>query len=342
MNRGDPLELKANVAIIGAGVAGLVCATGLSQAGAKVTIFDKGRFPGGRLASRERVENSFDYGAQYFTARDEQFRKFLTGQVRNGVVARWTGKFGKITNGMLAPDVVVHPRYVGVPVMRSLAEELARGLNILQSHRVTEVSRQNNRWIVSGMYEHGENTESFSRDGYDFVVLNMPPTQAAVLYPNSELLNHNLLPCFALLLYFEERLKLDFDGIKMDDKVISWAARDSSKPGRSLGERWVIHASADWSQSNFDKSSDEIERLLIEKVATVLNLELPAARFTKLHKWRFALPASTLTSGCLLDRENALAYCGDWCMAPRVEGAYLSGLATASQVERSIRFPSVM
>ena len=38
------------VAIIGAGMAGLTCASRLAEAGHDVAVFDKGRGPGGRMA----------------------------------------------------------------------------------------------------------------------------------------------------------------------------------------------------------------------------------------------------------------------------------------------------
>ena len=38
-----------------------------------VTVFDKGRGPGGRLATRRADDLRFDHGAQYFTARDPRF-----------------------------------------------------------------------------------------------------------------------------------------------------------------------------------------------------------------------------------------------------------------------------
>ena len=66
-----------SVAIIGAGIAGLSCADALTAEGWQVTLFDKGRKAGGRMASRRletpHGEASFDFGAQYFTVRDAGF-----------------------------------------------------------------------------------------------------------------------------------------------------------------------------------------------------------------------------------------------------------------------------
>ncbi|MDD5480019.1 FAD-dependent oxidoreductase, partial [Rhodoferax sp.] len=64
-------------AIIGAGMAGISCARALVQAGQRVTLFEKSRGLGGRMATRDSAFGSFDHGAQYFTARDKRFVQAL-------------------------------------------------------------------------------------------------------------------------------------------------------------------------------------------------------------------------------------------------------------------------
>ncbi len=58
-------------AIIGAGIAGLSCATRLASAGHDVRVFDKGRGPGGRMSTRRVAlpggDAAFDHGAQWAT-----------------------------------------------------------------------------------------------------------------------------------------------------------------------------------------------------------------------------------------------------------------------------------
>ena len=95
--------------VIGAGMAGLACAAALARSGARVTVLDKGRGPGGRMAAR-RVEIggetvSFDHGAQYFTVRDPAFRETVAAWEQAGVAARW-------------PAAGVEA-WVGVPGMRT-------------------------------------------------------------------------------------------------------------------------------------------------------------------------------------------------------------------------------
>lgn len=318
---------------MGAGISGLVCATELSNYGFKVTVYDKGRYTGGRLASRDRDQEIYDYGAQYFTARDPRFRSFLKQLVKSKNVSRWNGKFAKMVGGTLSEDIPSSPRYVGVPVMRSLAETMTSAIDYRTLHRVTSVARCHGKWTVSGDATNEANQSRFDDSDYDLMVLGLPASQAAALKDHESLHKVQMRPCIALLLSFVERLKLDFDGISLDDKVISWAARDSSKPGRTAGERWVLHASPEWSEQNFQTDENQLKEIMLHKFATVFDIDLPSHYFSKVHKWRYALPSTEpLPGGCILDRESYIGYCGDWCISARVESAFLSGISVAEQI----------
>ena len=67
------IEHRADVLVVGAGMAGLTAASELQQTNLNVLIIDKGRGVGGRLASRRIGPATFDHGAQFMTARDPRF-----------------------------------------------------------------------------------------------------------------------------------------------------------------------------------------------------------------------------------------------------------------------------
>jgi len=52
-----------DIAVIGAGPAGLACAERLAEHGLQVQVFDKGRSPGGRIAVRRQAGLVFEHGA---------------------------------------------------------------------------------------------------------------------------------------------------------------------------------------------------------------------------------------------------------------------------------------
>ena len=80
------------IAIVGAGMAGLSCGQRLSRLGHEVRLFDKGRGPGGRMATRRMEDGGttlhFDHGAQYFAAKDPTFRAIVEDWRAEGLVAR--------------------------------------------------------------------------------------------------------------------------------------------------------------------------------------------------------------------------------------------------------------
>jgi predicted NAD/FAD-dependent oxidoreductase len=52
-----------------------------------------------------------------------------------------------------------------------------------------------------------------------------------------------------------------------------------------------------------------------------------APRSAHAHRWRYALADAPLGEPFLWDAEQKLGLCGDWCLAPRLEAAYLSATA---------------
>jgi len=55
--------------VVRAGISGLLPARTLTEQGVLVTLLDKSRRAGGRMAARRVGEAVFDHGAQFFTAR---------------------------------------------------------------------------------------------------------------------------------------------------------------------------------------------------------------------------------------------------------------------------------
>ena len=103
------------VAVIGAGLAGLSCATALRAAGLDVQVFDKSRGPAGRMSTRRGEGWSCDHGAQYFTARDPRFQAEVAAWEAAGVAAPWAPRLAVLGGtGGHRPDAGLR-RWVGVP-----------------------------------------------------------------------------------------------------------------------------------------------------------------------------------------------------------------------------------
>lgn len=90
--------MNETIAVVGAGIAGLLLARELKARGAEVVVFEKSRGLGGRMATKRVGEAVFDTGAQYFTAKSERFAAQVTELAAAGGRAV-AGGFGAPVDG---------------------------------------------------------------------------------------------------------------------------------------------------------------------------------------------------------------------------------------------------
>lgn len=322
--------MTVRVAIVGAGPAGLMAAWTLHRRGLDVEVLDKGRRTGGRISTREPAGFSFDHGAQYFTCRDPLVRPHVDGWLEAGVVAPWTGRIVSL-EGDRAIDKGDTRRWVGVPRMRSIATHLARGSNPHQDTRITAVEGDESRWRLSDHHgdEHGP---------FDVVLLTVPAPQAAPLLDVAPALAARaaavqMVPCWAVMVGFDQPLELDFDGAFVHDALLRWVARNNSKPGRPPGEAWVLHADPDWSRAHLEDDPATVAATLLAVFFEATGLAERRPVHLRAHRWRYSQPTSAMDGDCLWDSVRRVGAAGDWCRAGgRVEGALLSGMALAERV----------
>jgi len=306
------------IAIVGAGLAGLACATALVQVGQPVSLFDKARGPGGRMSTR-RIETvqgmvAFDHGAQYFTARDPGFQDQLQQWAAAGLVAPW-------------PAAGEHA-WVGVPVMNAPLQYLADAVDVSWRARVDALSRSGTGWQLLG--------DALEDEAYDRVLIALPAEQAAALLaPVDAAMAERAVhtpsaPCWTVMLAFPCALAIAADTLR-DPMVVGWAARNSAKPGRAGPESWVLQATPAWSQAHLEDDPAKVVDALLHAFGERAGIALPPPLVATAHRWRYARSGGEGT-GALWNPSLGVGACGDWLLGPRVECAWLSGTQLAAAV----------
>jgi renalase len=318
-----------NIAVIGAGVAGLACASELARADVSVTVLERARGLGGRLATRRRDGHAYDHGAQFITARSRPFVRYVTVSQHAGAAAAWAPSI--VEDDQRKWDGPIEDWYVGTPGMSSLVRPLTRGLTIQTGTFVYELLRRENGWEIA--------TDSRRRLGpFDAVVAAVPAPQAlSLLAPHGRAFHHlisvQMAPCWSLMVSFERALPVPNDVYRWTQGTLALAAREASKPGRAADPGgWVIHAARQWTRAHLEADAQEAAQLMLHAFATAVGNGLPAPAFLQAHRWRYAMVEQALGLPCLLDSDIAAGACGDWCIAPRVEAAFESGRAMAHSV----------
>ena len=309
------------IAVIGAGMAGLACAEALVRTGHTVALFDKGGRPGGRMSTREMStpagEAGFDYGAQYMSARDPAFRARVALWAADGLAARW--------------PAAGEDAWVGTPGMSAPVADMASRLEVRWLARAAALTDEATGWRVRG--------ENLDEDRFGAIVVATPADQvgalvavhdpavaaAAAATPSQ--------PCWTIAASFPAALPVDADVMK-GEGAAGWAARDSAKPGRGGPETWVIQAGPDWSAAHLEDPRETVAPALLRAFATKAGITLPAPLATYAHRWRYARSGKGDTP-FHWNAARRLGVCGDWCIGPRVEAAWLSGTKLASAIAAS-------
>jgi len=326
------MNQSPHMAVIGAGIAGLSCAAALQQAGLKVSVFDKSRGAAGRMSTRRGESWQCDHGAQYFTARDPDFRAEVARWLQAGVARLWTPRL-KVLGGaeLRVPDPTLE-RFVGLPQMTAPARFMAGALALSANTTIMQLERRAGGWHLRSA-EHGWLDQCF-----DAVLLAVPAPQAVpLLEPAPELAalagSASMRGCWALMLRFSAPVELPFDAAFVNEGPLRWIARDSSKPGRCQVETWLLHASAEWSEAHLEQDAQIVATELLHAFG---KLGGAAPHAWAAHRWRYADTEPALEQGCAWHDIAGLGLCGDWLNGGKVEGAWRSGRLLAHHVLQSV------
>ena len=322
---------KPRVAIIGGGVAGVVCARHLQSTGLIPTIFEKSRGLGGRLATRRTDENlNFDHGAQYFTMRDPKFSAFLAQHGAENAVQKWSP----------TPQTQAHTQakdqiYVGVPAMNSWLKRLADGLDTVVSAKVEAVTES-----PTGCLVNYETSDGPREDRFDYAVITAPPPQIPDIIGHnhplaSSLSGIQIAPCWTVMLSVDA-CEARFDAATLENSPLAWLARNTSKPERpSSPTTWVAQASAQWSADNLEMTREDVLAYLLPLICHEIGAQTDAIGYQTAHRWRYAKVTQAAQKTHICNAQSRITLAGDWCLGPRVECAFQSGLSAADHIIQS-------
>lgn len=325
MNKPQPQEVS--VAIIGAGISGLSCATQLKAKGYQVQIYEKSRGVSGRMSTRNEDGWIADHGAQYFTARDPLFIEEINKWVNAKVASLWNPRLKIFKSNHWQDSTSNENRYIGIPAMNSPGKYLAKSLSVELNQTIDHITYDQSKWRLHSL-ESGDINRQF-----DWLILALPAPQALALAKSTKgtVVNANMQGCWTVMASFTENLNLPFDAAFINDEIISWIARNNSKPNRTGLETWTIHTNPKWSQECIELEKNEAAKLILD-CAKKLGFDFDTAKIA-IHRWRYANGHMDPIPGFSLYEDLKLGFCGDWLNGGRVEGAWLSGYKLASKLQ---------
>jgi predicted NAD/FAD-dependent oxidoreductase len=294
------------VTIVGAGVAGAACAAGLAAAGIGVRLIERGRAPGGRMASPLLHGRRVDLGAGYFTVRDSGFQSVVDRWQAAGLARPWTDTFAVLELGRQARTTSGPTRWAAPGGLRSLVRQELDEVEVALGCQVNALP-----------------------DGP--VVLAMPDPQAAQLAAVPAPVDY--LPVITLVTGFQDRSwSLPDAAFVHGHPDIDFLADDGARRGDGAPVL-VVHSTDVLARAHLAEP-DRAAPQLTAGLRELLGCAEPLWRHV--HRWTYAKPARAraTTFGLVEVDGRPVGFAGDqWCPegSPRVESAWRSGtdLATA-------------
>ena len=326
---------KPSVAIIGAGLAGLTCGTALKGLIEDVRIFEKNVIPGGRVGTFRAGHYEFNHGAQFFTVNNPLFWNIVSAWQTEGIVRPWDGWIVELQKGQVTNSDLSTQLFVGVPRMQVIAERLALNCDLVTSTNISELERQaDGGWRLFN--ERGD-----YQGVHDIVVIATAAHQVASLCRAVATIagpaeNIDMTVCWSAMFAFEKALDIPYDAAFVLDSPLSWISRYRIDDNGNEADCWVLQASPEWSLQYAASFRGRVMNALLDAFWEATDLEARQPVSSSVHCWKHALPINPISEDSLFDEPGAIGACGDWCTAPRIEGAVLSGFSMADRVMKYV------
>ena len=320
--------IKTDYIIVGSGLSGLTIANILSKNGLKTIVVDKGRKAGGRMShgvmNRSEVggnEFKYDHGAQFFTARSDEFKKEVDFWLENKWIKKWCNGFSK-NDG--------YPRYIGINGMHSLPLKISENLNVFQKTTIKRLKLLKNDWFLEG----SDNINFSSK----YLIMTPPLLQTIKLLSKhiylfdkkflEEIKNINYDKCISLMMSVKKETNIKFPGAMQKPNSFWDFVTDNKLKGISKKNCITAHASASFSDFIWEFNDEKCKNIMINELAKLVNFEKIE---TKIHKWKYAKPKKVFNYFFKQAIHNQnLIITGEIFGGAKVEGAFLSGFNTAN------------
>ena len=342
-----------DVAVIGAGLSGLICARELSQAGLRVCLLDKSQGLGGRIATRRVHQVRIDHGLRYWKS-SAVLAPLVDELLAENVLRPWPVSAYEILQREVITPIKTDesaPIYAAPEGMSAvgkyLVKDFVREQNLLLEHRAIAIDP-----IVKASVK-GWRIEC---EGGQIVTakkcaIAIPAPQAAHLLktyaadslgdptaPISQAVQSlkavDYWPSLTVMAGYDEQYsydmgELDPNGWMVTDKAgtsTEWVGLDSSKragaqkgPAQAgqaptKGPVIVIHAQGTFAQRYIDAADlQPAASVLLRASARKFSTWMAQPDWFEIHRWRYAF-VNVGYAKTALEIEPSLICGGDWCV----------------------------
>ncbi|MGJ3245254.1 MAG: NAD(P)/FAD-dependent oxidoreductase [Elainellaceae cyanobacterium] len=355
--------MVVDVAVIGAGLAGLVCARRLHQAGYQVVVVEKSRGLGGRVATRRIQGYQFNHGLPYLELQGELSQQLLTSLEQRGIIAPWTGQIYDLTNEQSTKPSLIQrfdgaPRYQADSGLTAVAKELAKDLEIYRNHRVRAIALSpDSSHQVWRLHIDAAPNSAIAYIRANAVVMAIPAPQAlALISPLTPLASIQDValtlesirfePCLSVMAGYrssatpgQEKATSQTFIQFVDHPDLRIANITSAQDPASGLSTVIIQSSAAYARRHLELPNlEQVGQQLLHQAARLLEDGLDSPDWFQVHRWRYAVCSTSYSKPYLaIANPRPMAFSGDWCQGCQIEDALRSGIESAAFINQHLQ-----
>lgn len=326
------------IGIIGASISGLIAGKRLADEGHEVTIIEKSRSLGGRLATTNLDNIDLDYGIPHFAANTQTFQSFIKDLKAKGEVKDWTEEFS-LYDGTefheMDPNSDPQMHYIGTGGNQSIAKSLSRWVDIKSEEKAGGLTyigpdRSKKRsWMI--------NLTDISVFECDAVIVATPAVQAYGVIQTVQnrtatrrIIRHidevRYDGSISLALTYDHK-KPDWQGIECERSNIRWISNESSKREGVEKAGLVIQSSGEFYHKYAQADDAKVQELLLKEASEVVGKWILQPESTFIHRWKYFEARNPIDEFFMeLEMDEApLALIGDYLGGSSLENAFISG-----------------
>lgn len=334
------------VGIVGAGLSGLTAGRILAKAGHEVTIFEKSKGYGGRMATRyagKKLASKMDHGLSYFGVKSDEFREFTAELLDQGLIQTWGDNFVTYDGEQILdspPNQSHGALYTSTDGMNKIGKYLGRWVDIQTETKVggltyfgTNRSKKRS-WMM--------NLTSSNTFGADAVIIALPAPQAYGIIASTidetntlkivrQIDEVSYQPAFSLMAGYGSQEVPGWQGVFCRNNPLEFISNENLKRDTQEAS-FVIQSSESFTKEYRNQNEETVSSKILDEFSEIAGGWAATPDWYQLHFWRYSRAQKVINSSYLeLEDEDApLALVGDYLNGNTVDDAYRSGYKLAN------------
>lgn len=336
------------IGIIGAGIAGLAAGRLLAKSGHEVTIIEKSRGYGGRMATRyagKESKTKLDHGLSYFTANSPEFQSFVDELLEQDLIKRW-GEDLALFDGEnfyeKSPNLENKVSFAATEGMNSIGKYLSRWVDVRTetlagglTHLGANRSKKRT-WMI--------NLTASNTFEADAVIIATPAPQAYGILQTStnevqalkiirEIDEISYSPCYSLMVGYGDSEIPEWEGVHCQNSMVQFISNEASKKAEKQECSLVVQTTPGFTRSMYGQKDENIIKEILDHLSSIIGSWSATPEWSQLHYWRYSRAEKVLDRSFMeLDFDDApLALIGDYFNGNSVDDAYRSGFLLAKE-----------